>query len=116
MRRSDYKDPRRLADITDGASSTHLIGEALPKLNWWTSWPYANNAYATCAIPPNVKPTPGHDYSPLYWQNVAGFRSAHSGGLHFARADGSVHWVADGIDLAAYRAQATIAGSDVVRE
>jgi uncharacterized protein DUF1559 len=43
---------------------------------------------------------------------VCGFRSSHSGGLHFARIDGSVDWVSDEIELPVYRALATIAGGD----
>jgi hypothetical protein len=43
---------------------------------------------------------------------VSGFGSHHPGGLHFAYIDTSVQWVEDEIDLAVYRAQATIAGSD----
>ena len=57
-------------------------------------------------------PVPGRDYSPGWWPNVAGFRSNHPGGLHFARIDGSVDWVSDEIELSVYRALATIAGAD----
>jgi prepilin-type N-terminal cleavage/methylation domain-containing protein len=114
LRRSDFRNPRYMAEVRDGASHTLLVGEALPEANWWTSWPYANNAYGTCAIPPNVAPQPGHDYSPLYWPNVAGFRSHHRGGLFFARVDGSVHFVNDAIALDVYRALATIAGAEVL--
>jgi type II secretory pathway pseudopilin PulG len=112
MWRSDYLKPRAMRHVKDGASKTFLAGEALPEKNRYVSWPYANNAYATCAIPPNVVPIPGRDYTPNWWPNVAGFRSHHPGGLHFAYIDTSVRWVEDEIDLAIYRAQATIAGSD----
>jgi prepilin-type N-terminal cleavage/methylation domain-containing protein len=112
MWRSDYLKPRAMRHVKDGASKTFLAGEALPEKNRYVSWPYANNAYATCAIPPNVIPIPGRDYSPNWWPNVAGFRSHHPGGLHFAYIDASVRWIEDEIDLAVYRAQATIAGSD----
>jgi hypothetical protein len=43
---------------------------------------------------------------------MGGFRSHHPGGLHFARVDGSVDFVEDEIELAVYRAMATIAGGD----
>jgi prepilin-type N-terminal cleavage/methylation domain-containing protein len=112
MWRSDFKKPRTMRHINDGASKTFLAGEALPEKNRFTSWPYANNGYATCAIPPNVAPVPGRDYSPDAWPNVVSFRSHHPGGLHFARIDGSVDFVEDQIELAVYRALATIAGSD----
>jgi type II secretory pathway pseudopilin PulG len=112
MWRSDYQKTRRMGHVKDGASKTFMIGEALPEKNRYVSWPYANNAYATCAIPPNVVPVPGRDYTPNWWPNVAGFRSHHPGGLHFAYIDTSVRWIEDEIDLAVYRAQATIAGGD----
>jgi prepilin-type N-terminal cleavage/methylation domain-containing protein len=107
-----YDGLEAMRHVKDGASKTFLAGEALPEKNRYVSWPYANNAYATCAIPPNVVPVEGRDYTPNWWPNVAGFRSHHSGGLHFAYIDTSVRWVEDEIDLAVYRAQATIAGGD----
>jgi hypothetical protein len=112
MWRSDYLKPRALRHVKDGASKTFLAGEALPEKNRYVSWPYANNAYATCAIPPNVVPVPGRSYSPLWWPNVNGFRSAHPGGLFFARVDASVEWVSDEIELSVYRAMATINGGE----
>lgn len=112
MWRSDYLKVRAIRHVKDGTSKTFLAGEVLPEKNRYVSWPYANNAYATCAIPPNVAPVPGRDYSPSGWPNVCGFRSHHPGGLYFARIDGSVDYVEDQIDLSVYRALATIAGSD----
>ncbi|RIK72452.1 MAG: hypothetical protein DCC67_19255 [Planctomycetota bacterium] len=112
MWRSDYRRVRSLRHVEDGVSHTFLAGECAPQRNRYVSWPYANNAYATCAIPPNVVPVEGRDYSPNWWPNVNGFRSHHPGGLHFARVDASVAWLSDAIDLAAYRARATIAGGD----
>lgn len=110
--RSDFQHPRQMRHVTDGASRTFLLGETLPAKNRWASWPYANNAYGTCAIPPNVAPRAGSDYSPLWWPNVAGFHSAHRGGVHMSQVDGSVRFVSDRIDLDAYRALATIAGAE----
>ena len=69
---------------------------------------------ATCAIPLNVRKPSGGEYNPAEWQNTSGFRSLHRGGAHFAFADGSVRFISDGIDLAAYRALATIGGGEVV--
>jgi len=112
MFRVDYRTVRGKRHVTDGLSKTFLLGENLPSENAWCSWPYANNAYGTCGIPPNVVPVPGHAYTPRWWPNVAGFRSAHAGGLSFAYADGSVHFIDDAVELAVYRAMATIAGHE----
>lgn len=112
MWRSDHLKLRRHHHVKDGTSKTFMVGECLPEKNRYTSWPYSNNAYATCAIPPNVVPIAGQDYSPAWWPNVAGFRSKHPGGLHFAYLDGSVDWIEDEIDLIVYRAKATISGSE----
>jgi prepilin-type N-terminal cleavage/methylation domain-containing protein/prepilin-type processing-associated H-X9-DG protein len=112
--RSDWVRRLRLLNVTDGTSNTFMIGEDVPALNWWVSWPYANNAYGTCAIPPNVHPPGGGQYDPNDWQNTWSFRSRHPGGLNFAFADGSVRFVPDSIDLDVYRALATINGGEVV--
>jgi prepilin-type N-terminal cleavage/methylation domain-containing protein/prepilin-type processing-associated H-X9-DG protein len=112
--RVDYRRRLRLAQIKDGASNTFMIGEDLPGVHQWCSWPYANNAYGTCAIPPNVKRPGGGAYEAWDWQNTWSFRSNHSGGLQFAFADGSVRFVENGIDLHIYRGLATIRGGELV--
>ena len=85
MFRTDYRARRRHADVVDGLSQTLMIGEALPSVDGYCSWPYANNAYSTCAIPPNCEPpSDPHD-----WAQAQSFRSTHPGGLFFAFADGA---------------------------
>ncbi len=109
MWRSDILRPLGARHVRDGLSHTLMIGEDLPRKNRWCSWPYANNAYGTCAIPPNFT----YD-DPNWWPNTHSFRSAHPGGLNFALADGSVHFIEQGIELEVYRALATRAGKEVV--
>jgi len=111
--RTDWKAPKGLLAVTDGASNTFLVGEDLPAGNRWSAWAYANSATATCAIPPNVKYPPGDDYS-WKWEYATSFRSRHPTGLQFAYADGSVHFVRDSVELPVYRAMATIRGGEVV--
>ncbi|HEX8199448.1 MAG TPA: DUF1559 domain-containing protein [Isosphaeraceae bacterium] len=43
-----------------------------------------------------------------------GFRSQHPGGAHFLFADGSVHFLKEGIDLATYRALGTRSGGEAI--
>jgi len=44
---------------------------------------------------------------------VSNFRSQHPGGAFFLMADGSVHFIKDGIDMKVYRALSTIQGGDI---
>lgn len=106
--RSDFRSPMTKNQVTDGLSNTFLLGEDLPQANLWCSWPYANNAYGTCAIPPNFT-----FLDPNWWPNTWSFRSHHFGGALFAYADGSVHFIGDTISLDVYRAMASRAGGEV---
>jgi len=111
MWRSDILTPVAAQHVRDGLSRTFMIGEDLPEKNRWCSWPYANNAYGTCAIPPNFT------YSdPNWWPNTHSFRSAHPGGLNFAMADGSVQFIGQGITLQVYRSLATRAGKEAASD
>jgi prepilin-type N-terminal cleavage/methylation domain-containing protein len=113
--RTDIRHKLRLTDIRDGTSNTFMVGESIPDLTVHCSWPYSNNAVATCAIPPNTAVLPqyqGGGFGVWDWPNVYSFRSWHDGGLQFAMADASVHFVADAIDLPTYRALATIKGGE----
>lgn len=111
--RTDFARPLALHRIPDGTAQTLMIGEDVQAKNEWLSWPYANNAHGTCAIPVNVRRPGGGEYGPGDWPNVSGFRSLHAGGANFALADGSVRFVPNSIELATYRALATVAGGEV---
>ncbi len=47
---------------------------------------------------------------------VSNYRSDHRGGCNFLMADGSVTFLSESIDMAAYRARSTIAGNDLFSE
>jgi prepilin-type N-terminal cleavage/methylation domain-containing protein/prepilin-type processing-associated H-X9-DG protein len=112
--RTDYRHKRKLTDITDGTSNTFMVGEDVPDLDIHCAWPFANTASSTCGIAPNAKKPNGTDFAAGDWPDAYSFHSRHEGGLHFAMADGSVHWISNGIDLPTYRALATIRGEEVV--
>jgi len=112
--RGDGNKKKKITDIKDGSSNTFMVGEDLPQFNQWCSWPYSNNAVGTCAVPPNYQMPPAMAASPGNWPTTYSFRSKHSGGLQFAYADGSVHFVSDSIDLPTYRAMATILGGETL--
>jgi len=115
--RADIRKGRRsLKSIADGSSNTFMIGEDIPSYISWNAWSYANGATATCGIPPNtgvVIPTLGPNDAGN-WPERYSFRSKHAGGLQFAMADGSVHFIRQNIALTTYRALATMRGEESV--
>jgi len=112
--RGDGNKKKKLTDMTDGTSRTFMIGEDLPQYNQWCSWPYCNNAVGTCAIPPNYQMPPAMTASPGNWNTTYSFRSKHTNGLQFAYGDGSVKFITQSIDIATYRAMATIQGGETL--
>ncbi len=106
----------RIASVSDGTSSTFMLGEALAGKNIFYSWCNAVSATGSCAIGPNAKAADGSEYPPWAWWNTTAFNSIHPGGLQFAYADGSVHFIENGIALSVYRALATRAVGEVIPE
>lgn len=110
----------KITSVTDGTSNTFMIGEDVPEVNAHNAWCYANGANGTCAIPANTGITipsgSPRSLGPVDfqdWPERYSFRSRHPGGLQFAYADGSVHFISDAIPLQTYRALATIKGGEV---
>lgn len=70
--------------------------------------PDCMGVYFGGALPPSGNPLE-RLWTPFGWRAA---RSVHPGGVNIALADGAVRFVGDEVDLAAWRAGATIAGGD----
>ena len=104
-------------EIRDGMTNTFCMGESVPAFCAWSSWYWWNGAAATCAMPPNwTDGKPDRSATGFYdkWKSSWGFHSRHPAGVNFGYCDGSVHLIANDIDLSVYRGLATIDGGEVV--
>jgi len=90
-----FSSKTQLTDVQDGESSTVAVGETITDLGW------ALPGTGTSDANPNA----GGSYG-----------SNHSGGANFVLCDGSVRFIADGIDSKTFKALFTTAGRDVVGE
>jgi prepilin-type N-terminal cleavage/methylation domain-containing protein/prepilin-type processing-associated H-X9-DG protein len=106
--------PINILNVTDGSSSTFMIGEALTGQDYQNAWCHMDNAIATCAYSPNAKnPVTGQNYPPDQWWNRYAFTSAHTNGVNFAMTDGSVQFITNSISLPLFRALGTRAVGEV---
>ncbi|HEY7425586.1 MAG TPA: DUF1559 domain-containing protein, partial [Gemmataceae bacterium] len=124
----------RLADITDGTSSTFLFGERFHRdpeydlrqpiffplngpLIGFGKWGFVakgiGNVTLHTAAPINYRVPPGGDYSTVE-DRACAFGSGHAGGANFAFADGSVRFLSDSILLETLQVLSTRAGGEVV--
>jgi len=103
-----------MASVVDGTSSTIMVGEVLPEEHdhyWTASWSYFNGGatHHTTLQPINYKSNDrsgrcGNTQINIGNWNVSwGFKSRHSGGANFVFADGSVHFLTQGIDTRTYQ-------------
>lgn len=117
-------------EITDGLSNTLLASETVQGQNgdlrgftWW-GWaagfetraaPNASDpdtlqySQACNPVDPNPPCTAPQTVANRFWGAA---RSRHPGGVNAAMCDGSVHYVADPIDLAVWRAASTTQGEE----
>jgi prepilin-type N-terminal cleavage/methylation domain-containing protein/prepilin-type processing-associated H-X9-DG protein len=106
--------PINIAGVTDGTSNTLLIGETLPDetndMRTDKGWAgFYGNSSCTTIIPLNYQILPGTSCSndPTHylgnWGVSMGFKSRHPGGVHFAFADGSVHFLSQTISHETYQ-------------
>ncbi|WP_406697690.1 DUF1559 domain-containing protein [Singulisphaera sp. Ch08] len=107
-----------MAAAVDGTSNTLLAGDAMPLdrsflIAPFTSWADSNQAVAVTSIPINWKYTPAN-ISVTTPDSSYSFRSNHSGGVNFAFADGSVHFIKESISPVTFRALSTRAGGEII--
>jgi prepilin-type processing-associated H-X9-DG protein len=117
----------RITDITDGTSSTLLVGDA----HWIiTGWSYTSgpnlgqprtgntiwvHGVQGCSYFFTNQPMNTRAHNPDATLNgVNAFRSVHTGGCNFALCDGSVRFIRDSIPLATYQALGSRASGEVV--
>ena len=114
----------RVADIADGTSKTLAIGERTYQLRVWTRGAIMTTDSRNCiASAKNIRwPINSNSEEVCYHECARGrtclfndlfFGSFHPGGAQFLLADGSVHFVSEGIDFDLFADLATIAGGEV---
>ncbi len=125
--------PRKFKDITDGLSSTLMVGERAAdqlKVNnnggaltdngrTYTSWAAISKpdlASATYEGPNEILGSTGEPINSIAptWRYWNPFRSTHPGGCTFGLADGTVVFINEDISMTTYQALTTVAGGEVV--
>jgi prepilin-type processing-associated H-X9-DG protein len=123
----------RLAEVTDGTSSTFLAGEQVISMHAYVAWPINTWTYGSTVIPLNwttnlregeqevdgteCKFGNAYEMTPhcyFNWSYAIGFRSRHPQGANFAMADSSVRFVKQSIDHRIYNALGTRAASELI--
>jgi prepilin-type processing-associated H-X9-DG protein len=132
----------RLVDITNGTSQTMIFGEYLTGLPHaeapddlrgvhWIDVPGMSQLY-TQAAPNSAVPdvfNPSARFCPPSYNRpdlnlpcgggsvsemTAASRSRHRGGVNVLKADGSVHFVSQNVNLSTWQAMASISGGEIV--
>lgn len=106
-----------LRTFTDGTSNTLMLGEmAWPKYPYWRPWTrgfYSDARGTLLYASRNVKNPINSKFSDPFW-NDASFGSLHPNGAMLSRADASIHFVSQNIDMLTYRSFASRNSSEPV--
>jgi prepilin-type N-terminal cleavage/methylation domain-containing protein/prepilin-type processing-associated H-X9-DG protein len=111
----------RIADITDGTTTTLMLGERvvqpggdsqLPFSSAWCGQVAFADEYDLRSVP-YLSPSVSHPINASL-TDPSCFGSRHPTGANFALADGSVVYLAEGIDQAVFMALGTAAGGESV--
>jgi prepilin-type N-terminal cleavage/methylation domain-containing protein len=123
----------RIRDISDGTSTTLLIGESRgrPNINlngaiWCRATApiatignlYPNSVTRSTAVETSSGAVPfgGRYPLPVNFNPRTTFGSAHTGGAQFCLADGSVHFLSENIDQTLYENLSTMADGNITGE
>jgi len=97
----------RMRDLTDGTSNVIAVGENSPSYNVFSAWVPSDGEIQTndginapSLLCPNRVPC---SYPTIGWQTAMAAQSYHEGGAHFLRADGSVTFLSENMNLTSYR-------------
>ena len=108
----------RLEDVKDGTSQTMMLSETPFRKNvnvygpYWTAWNYTSGVVfgvVNSKAGPNCATSGGCPYA---W----GGGSAHIGGMHYAKADGSVGFLSENVSSTIVRGLVTASGSEILGE
>lgn len=105
-----------MSGITDGTSNSLMLGEfSWQGYQFWRPWTrgWWGDANGTLLYTSKNVTNPLNSKISSPW-NDASLGSTHAGGSQFARADGSIHFISNSIDMNVYRAAASRNGGEVI--
>jgi prepilin-type processing-associated H-X9-DG protein len=113
--------PERIDNITDGTSSTLMVGERTTQTHEsrTTFWADSFNLYSVSgAYPQSATLLNDYDACTYAVRDITeckyGWGSFHTGGINFVLCDGSVRSISTGIDMTIFTALSTIGNGEVI--